>query len=302
MSRSKVPGRRSPSSRESGEGSPLRNAFLEWHRRCVLHACSDSSAALLREFAASRFDAFCRRYAPFPSPRVPHPLTPAAADCWHLFETRLAVDRTRAGKSYKQWLFEAARVGTHLPLDRLTGGASLLMRDVVRAWLAHEAPHPRTDSLQAPIAVSASGRPLTLEDLLPDKGDPAEEAARRDIGRLSAEIAGDLWPELDRRERIVLAARAAARPLSDPAVEQAADCRKSMLYAALRALLERLAARLRRDHPSEEPAVLLAIARGILGDLARRALEWAISEKTPLSLFSETRDRSSVGLKGEAAS
>lgn len=300
MSRSKVPSRRSRPADEAGKVPSLLDAFQEWRRRCSLAACSDTAAGLLRQFAASRFDAFCRRYAPFPALRVPHPLTPPPADCWHLFETRLAVDRTRSGKRYKQWLFESARVGARLPLDRLTGGASLLMRDVVRAWLAHEAPHPRTDSLQAPIAVSEPGRPLTLEDLLPDEGDPAEEAARRDIGNLSSEIAGDLWPELDRRERIVLAARAAARPLSDPAVEQAAGCRKSMLYAALRSLMERLAAQLRRDHPSEEPTVLLAIARGILSDLARRALEWAISEKPPLALFSETRDRSSAKLEGDA--
>lgn len=302
MSRSKVPSRRSRPADEAGKVASLLDAFQEWRRRCSLAACSDSAAVLLRQFAASRFDAFCRRYAPFPALRVPHPLTPPPADCWHLFETRLAVARTRGGKRYKQWLFESARVGDRLPLDRLTGGASLLMRDVVRAWLAHEAPHPRAESLQAPIAVSESGRPLTLEDLLPDERNPAEEAARRDIGNLSAKLARRLWPELDRRERIVLAARVAGRPLSDPAVERAAGCRKSMLYAALRALLERLAAQLRRDHPSEERAVLLAVARGVLDDLARRALEWATSEKPPLALFSDTRERSSAELKGEAAS
>ena len=169
-------------------------AFLEWRRRCSIAACSPSAARLLRDFAAGRFDAFCRRYAAFSSPRAPHPLTPPAADCWHLFETRFAVNATRSGKRYKQWLFAVARAGGAASLQRLTGGASLLMRDVVRGWLLHEAPRPRTVSLQAPIGPGAAGEALPLEALLATDADPADEAADRDLDRVAAREADRHWP------------------------------------------------------------------------------------------------------------
>lgn len=247
--------------------------------------CSAETVARLRAFAHTRFDAFCRRYAPFASARVPHPLTPDAGDCWHLFETRLTVDGTRAGKRYKQWLFEAARAGDGPPLARLTGGASLLMRDVVRAWLAREAPRPHTDSLQASLDADG-GR--TLEDLLAGDADPADEAARRDLERVAQEEADRRWSELDRRERVLLAAREFGAALSSPDVERAARCRKSVLYAAYRGLLERLAAELRRDFRGEDVATLAALSRSILAAWSRRALEWAKSENSLSPLFSVT--------------
>jgi len=295
--------RKPPPDAALAEGaSALLFAFLEWRRRCALAACSAPSAARLREFAVTRFDAFCRRYAPFPAARVPHPLTPAAGDCWHLFETHLTVDETRAGKRYKQWLFEAARAGDGPPLARLTGGAALLMRDVVRTWLAREGPRPRTDSLQAPLGADVAGARLTLEDLLPGESDPADEAAQRDLERCAAVIAERGWPDLDRRERIVLAARECGRTLSDPAVERAAECRKSMLYAAFRAVLARLAAQLRRDCRGEAPSALAALARLALAELSRRAFHWAKSEKSCTALFSKAAAQAApTGKRGGCA-
>lgn len=244
-----------PVSAPAGKSSPsLPAAFSEWRRRCALAACGPESAATLRAFVHARFDAFCRRYAPFPAPIGPHPLTPPPADCWHLFETHLAVDRTRAGKRYKECLFEAARVGENPPDARLAGGATLFLRDVVRAWLAREAPRPRTRSLNAPLGADPSSDAPTLEELLPDEADPADAVARRELEALAAAEAARRWPSLERRDRLLLAARERGLSLADASVARAAGLRKSELYARFRRLIERLAKDLRRDYPKEDPA------------------------------------------------
>jgi len=121
--------------------------------------------------------------------------------------------------------------------------------------------------------------------------DPADEAARWDLERTAAAEAERRWAELDRRERVLLAAREAGAALSHPALEQAARCRKSVLYSAYRALLARLASQLRRDFRGEDSAVLAALSRGVLDAWGRRALDWAKSENALSPLFSVTAGR-----------
>ncbi len=274
----------SPSAMDAEFPPKFFSAFVEWRRHCALAACAAQSATVLRGFIHARFDGFCRRYAPFAASGARHPLTPPPADCWHLFETHLAVDQTRAGKRYKQWLFEAARAGEGSPAARLAGGATLLLRDVVRAWLAREAPEPRTQSLQAPLGAEATGDALTLEELLPDESDPADEAARRELEALAAEEAARLWRTLDRRDRLLLAARERGLRLDDEALARAAGIGKSALYARYRALLERLAKQLRHNYPREDPAALSALVRLLIRDLGRRA-EKIFPEKSRVATF-----------------
>ncbi len=274
--------------------SSLFAAFDEWRRRCALALCSLGASHQLKTFAWKRFDIFCRRYAPFvpaANAEAGHPLTPPPADCWHLFETRLAVDRTRAGKRYKDWLFEAARAAPGAMLPRLTGGATLLMRDVVRAWLAHEAPRPHTNSLQAPAGGGAPDEAPSLEELLPVDITPADEAAEREWERISVEEARRSWRRLSRRDRVILTARALDLSLADEPVVTAAAARKSMLYAAFHSLLARLADDLRRRYADEESAAICSLARRVLQKMECRALTWARSEKSCAILFSSSERR-----------
>ncbi len=252
--------------------------WARWRRRCSLARCPPETAESLRDFAGARFRACCRRCA---APDVP---VPAPAECWHRFETHLAAGRGRRGKRYKAWLFAWARGCDQPPAAALAFGATLLMRDVVRAYLAREAPDPRFRSLQAPLRPAGDGT-LTAEDLLPAEETPFDEAADREFMEIADRQAARHWPDLDRRERVALAARGRGWPLDRPPVLRAARCGRSALHAAYRAALERLAARLRADYPAETSDALLVLARHTLGRLTVQAADWAGSERGCAALF-----------------
>ncbi|MDZ4200423.1 MAG: hypothetical protein U1E27_14190 [Kiritimatiellia bacterium] len=253
-----------------------QSAWLEWRRRCSLARCSPETSRFLRNFARDRFNLFCRRYAAFPPPSGDHPLTPEAADCWHLFETHLEVRHKRDGKRYKQWLAERVRGTEGRPSSIWTRGATLLMRDVVRAYLASEGPQPGTISLQTPISSSSDWQ---LGDLLPAEADPVDEAAQREFDRMAEEEAARHWPTLERRERIAFAARELDLSMDHPSIIRAARCRKSTLYALYQSALERVALALRDDFRSEDAGAILILARRVLRRLAERSLEWILSEQ-----------------------
>jgi hypothetical protein len=252
--------------------------WVQWRRRCALARCTPDTAEALRGFAWTRFRACCERRAVAPS------AMPTAAECWHRFEVHLVTGKGRRGKRYKAWLFHWARTCDQPPLAALALGATLLMRDVVRVYLAQEQPLPNTVSLHAPLSRGRDGS-LTAEDLLPAESDPADEVAAREFLRIGRREAARHWGGLSRRERVALAAQAHGMPLAQPDMLRAARCGRSALHAAYHGTLERLAARLRLDYAGEEPGAMLLLARHALRDLSGFAAQWARNEPGCIRIF-----------------
>ena len=265
--------------------------WIEWKRLCALGLCNEQTRKTLQDFAGSRFRTYARRCAGMTSAGRHNGRAPAveAREAWHLFETRLVTSTTAAGKRYKDWLFARTECSADHPLDVIQGGASLIMRDVVREHLRREYSPANSVSTSEPLW-AGEGAVLTIEDLLPGGWDPAAEAADRECGRLARERAAGEFSDAARRERVGLAARSLGLSLAHPAVERAAGCRKSVLSAALRALVERVAARVRADFGTDDPRTLLTLSLLTLSEMKIKAVEWARSERTCARLFNLVED------------
>lgn len=250
--------------------------WQEWRAVCAAALCGPDTHDYLVGFANHRFQHLasrCDRAAQQPGGWLR--ALPGTEACQR-FETHLAVHATRAGKCYKDWLFARTRHSADAPLDVIQGGATLILRAVVRDYLRHERPSPRTLSLQAPLADAESA--FTIEDLLADTSDPANDVALREYERLASGLAEEVFEALNRRERVALAAKTVGVALSHAAVAALTDCGKTALNRAYHMVLERLAATVRSRYPAEDNASQLTLTEKTLAKLKERILLWKDAE------------------------
>jgi hypothetical protein len=233
--------------------------------------------ARLHAFARSRFERCLARYAAGAEHPVPD-------DPWHLLEAHLTVSATRGGKRYKDWLFARVAGSGDPPLDVVQGGASLMMRDVVRDYIRRECAPPSAVSLSRPL-VEGGERSVTLLDLLPAGLDPACDVCLREYETLAEEHAREFAAELSQRERIVLIAKSLRLSLAHPAVEQLAGCRKSTLSDAYRDLMQRIAERLRARYREDDVESVLTLALMTVEKVSAGIFHAEKSENTLAGLF-----------------
>lgn len=241
-------------------------SWTEWKRVCALGGCGPDARGTLQGFAHHRFHHFAARLAGGPwedlVPGLRHQIDPA--DAWHLFESFLEIRSTRAGKRYKDWLFARLSHGVGSPLSMLESGATVIMRDVVREHVRRECHARREVSIQAPLS-GADGHPLTLEVLLPAADDPVDDVARREYATLADALAGETCQSMRPRTRVVVLARLLGLSLSDPVVEEAAGCRKSVLNEELTRFHASLRRRVEERYADDGP-------RGVADILCRTML------------------------------
>lgn len=256
-------------------------AWGEWRALCALGLCPAAVQQALTGFAEFHFRRFIRRYA-FRTNAPAEGAMLSARDSWHLLETHMTARQTRNGKRYKDWLFARIPPGSPSPMRAVAGGAVLLMREAAREYLLREAAPARQVSLASPLSPDGTG---TLEDLLPDMVSPADEAARREYEALAREYAEEWFAALGARDRVIVLARHLGLPLNHPAVEQAAGCRKSKAFAALKSLVETLAADLKKQYPEDPLEALRLLAVLTFEALHRRVQGWAQGEPRCTELF-----------------
>jgi hypothetical protein len=254
---------------------PSLEQWQEWGAQCAAARCAPETRAALHLFGWQRFGHYARRAR---GEGVAGCL-PDAAGCWHLLEARLVTGRSRPGKAYKRWLFDRTAGGGE-PLDAVQGGASLLLRSVVRDFLRREAPRPATVSLDAPLE-GVEGR-LTLADLLPA---PDATGAEPDAPRLAGAIARAAFDALDVRARLLVLAKHLDLPLYHPAVTAAAGTSRSRASEIWREAFERLAAEARRACPDEDAGGRLRLCLLAAPELARLIFQWARAEKSAAPVF-----------------
>lgn len=253
--------------------------WLEWKRTCALDLCSEGTKAVLLEFAVSRFRLMARRCAR----KTNLGLSGLVADidplrAWHLFETHMAVRVTKRGKRYKNWLFARAATGPDSPMPAVEGGATLIMRDVVREHLRREHSPSGVVSLQQPIEI-ANGSTVPLGDLVPGSSHPADEAARREYEELAGQRAEELFSDLTDRERLVLLARRLGVSLAHRGLVAMAGCGHATLYAAYRSLVNWLGCRMKTEYPDDGNDAVMALTLMVLEGMKDRAFSWAKLEK-----------------------
>jgi len=256
--------------------------WLEWKQRCALSRCGPATAETLRLFG---WQQFCR-YARAGRGEAVDGRIPNAAECWHLLESWMVVGRTRRGKCYKQWLFDRL-VGCDEPLNAVRGGASLLMRDVVREFLRREGPALGQVSFDSPI--DGQHGQLSPAELL-----PAAQVADADepgLGAMAQTFAHRLFERLEFRERLVVLAKGLDVPLYHPVVEQRVGVRRSRVSLLWRGVFERLAAEIDRALPGEERASLLRLALSAAAELNRLVFEWGRAENNAAPLFALAEGR-----------
>jgi hypothetical protein len=268
------------------KAGPSFQHWQEWRELCALGRCAPETQACLEHFAQARFQLLVARYAHRTGVEEVRSLTAAMKprDSWHLLESRFVANRTRRGKSYKDWLFARLRNSPDRPLDVVQGGATLIMRDAVREHLRREFAPPRTRSLDQPVR-SAAGTPVTLAELLPDEQHVAEQAAQREYLRLAEAQAEAVFEESSRRERALLLARGLGISFNSSALEELLGRKKSVLSQAYRRFVEGLAARIRRLYPEEDGQALLTLSCMTLEEVTQRAIRWGKSERSLAALF-----------------
>ncbi len=232
-----------------------------WQERCAAARCTPTAQRDLAGFTFDRFRLYLQKVRPSFAP-------PSAFEAWHAFETHLALGRTRATKAWKAWLF--ARSGERPTLGCIQGGATLIMRDVVRSYLRHEH-HPEwMVSLDAPLdpAEDQQGRATAMEDLLPDSEDPIAEVDAHDRQSLVDQLLVEVNAQLSPREKIVLTVHHAGKTLSHRAVTAATRYAKSSLYNALYQSIQQMADGLKKTLPQESPATRMEVAKGLIEKIA----------------------------------
>ena len=263
--------------------SPSLSDWQEWGQRCACERCEPETQQALMAFAAARFHRYLRRYASMTSLREVAAAAPSAREAWQRFESYLALSAEDGVKARKAWLFErVSREGTRL-LDAIQGGATLIMRDVVRDYLRRECPRPATLSLDAPV--TGGGQDVTLAELLPDALNVHETPEWREAHPLAETISRHCFPVCSVRERIALLARHCGLSLAHPEVTRLAGCGKSVLYDSYRGVLLRLAEAAKREICDEDPELLLAVTLMAVDRLQRLAHTWARSEKCCAPFF-----------------
>jgi hypothetical protein len=258
-------------------------AWVEWRRRCALGLCADSTARDLSNFAGYRFSRFLRRVRGLTPGRSAADVS--AREAWHRFETHLLVTRTQAGKRYKDWLFARIEGSDDEPLDVVQGGATLILRDVVRAFVREEGCDAHTVSLHDRVA-GRDDLTLSIEDLLACDADPRETAAQREYEDLAVRHASELFGGIPRRLRILLAARERGIPLTHPVVSQLTNCRKSVANDALRTCLRQVFDSLKLKYQDEDHEAVVRLALLTAQELARMACEWGKPVRRLARLFS----------------
>lgn len=255
-------------------------SWREWQERCALGRCEPATRSDLRGFAAARFELYLEHYGRAPG-AGPGRNAVDGRDAWHLLESHMTIPNAQHGKRYKDWLFARLGLSADAALDVIQGGATLIMRTVVRTYIRDELPEPDRVSLQAPLGGPGDEDGLSLEQLLPGDIDPREHAAHRELAAMARQRAEALFPSVAKRVRVAMAARRHRVALSHPQVTAFAGCAKSALHDTYRAFVAGLVRDVSAEFAHEDRSVVIDLAALTLEALADRASAWATDE-TPL--------------------
>ncbi len=278
------------------------SAWGEWQRICALAGCGPGVRAQLERFAHRRFRCYVDRLTDSPWGDVVGPLQASVgpSEAWHLFESHLEIKHTRQGKRYKDWLFARVPLAGGPVEAALEGGATLIIRDVVREHVRREWHGRRQASLHSPIP-GREDDGLTMQDLLPAADDTHDALARREYRLLAARLADEWFERLPLRVRVAVCAKSLGQALSEPRVVAAAGCGKSVLIEAYTRYRLDLKTWFDAQHADEGHAGLTVLRCQTALEIQERAYRWARTQSACAPLFAERHPAAPVESPREEA-
>jgi hypothetical protein len=207
-------------------------------------------------------------------------------DSWHLFETHVTTLKNRKGKHYKDWLFARLQHSDDPAIDVIQGGATLIIRDVVRNYIRDELLAEQTVSIFAPLS-NNSNMTLTLEDILPGNSNTTSPIILKEYEEIAEKRAKILFRRMSKRERIAFSAKAMGIAFSHKRVLQAAGCEKSTMLTAYKEFIFRTGLELKQEYENDDRESVLKLTMMIIECIKKRAYSWVMSEKRR-SILSKT--------------
>ncbi len=257
--------------------SPLTTvtAWIEWKKLCALDLCSQETVSALRSFTKLRFERLLNRYY--------HETSQAPDNPWHLFETHMTVTQTRQGKCYKDWLFARLEHSSDSDINVLEGGASLIMRDVVREYLRQECTRPKTISLDKTLNNEFSA--CTLLDLLAAEQDTIDAVCLLEYENRAASHVEKLMPNLTERESIALLAKYMGISLVHPRVLKVAGCKPTAFTQTYLKFVQKVARQIRIKYAGEDTQSMLTLALMVLRQIKSLNFEQKKAKQPRIILF-----------------
>ena len=259
--------------------------WMAWKQLCALELCPPETRRLLRDFAHNRYLRFAAAYARTTNLPDANALTPESAEAWHWFETHLRLRDTRGGKCFKEWLFARESVDGEPTIDSIQGGATLLMRNVVRERLRREFSSRGTVTLDVAVPIEGGDSAPSFHELLAGDLDTAQAVEQHELEAIATAEAAGAAATLNRRERVALLAREIGLSLAHTAVTRAAGCGKSVLNTAYHNALVGLAGHVRARYPAEANSTLALLTCLVFERVRGAILLWGRSESACAQLF-----------------
>ncbi len=242
---------------------------------CALDLCSKDSISALHTFVKLRFGKLLNRGLGESAQTPDNP--------WHLFEAHMTIKQTRQGKCYKDWLFARLVHSADPDINVLEGGATLIIRDVVREYLRQECAKPQTVSLDK--ALSGEFSDFTLLDLLASEQSPINAICMLEYERLADSYAEELIQNLTDRESIALLAKYMGISLVNPLVLETAECKKTVFTKTYVKFVQKVARRIKTEYAEEDTQSLLTLTLMVLRKIKKLNFEQKKAEQPLSSLF-----------------
>jgi hypothetical protein len=222
-----------------------------------------------------RFRTLAQRCLPMINVRDIKDVMLSDSDAWHLLETHMTLPHAANSKAYKQWLFARTEGSPDAPFDIVQGGATLLMRSVVREHLRKEYSPTSHVSTNQPPAANDSATAMN-EAWLSGTTDTRDSVALRELRAMASQDATARFGQLDTRTRLALAARHFRVALSSLALLALAQCGKSAMHSAYRDAATSLLDDIRATYSGEDETTVRELALLTFESLTHCCVEWAI--------------------------
>ena len=239
--------------------------WREWRRCCAIAKCEKATALALSSFVLNRF----RHYAAHVVGETSVPTeTPDAAACFGLVEQWMSVARPVSGRRYKEWLFARAKgQRNEIRQGTILSGASVIVRTVVRKWLANSSPQTAL-SLDAPVP-GLEG--VSFADLVPDENANIDDPLLDD---LACAVADQVFRTMKRPVRLVMLARAARLPLYHPCLLAEFGMGKTKAAETWKDVVAEIARRVESRWPDETASWKISLSLRAMDALEGLLARW----------------------------
>lgn len=261
--------------------NPSAEGWRQWKERCAAALCDPEVEEAFQRFGRRHFQAHARFVPEASRQGAGWTRKVEGREAWHLLEAHFLAGRARSGKRYKDWLFLRCDGGAGDWLQAMEGGASVLMRDVVRETVRRECPPSFMHSMDS----IDDSEEIPIEELIPSETyDPWRNLAEEEWLEQARHLAGEIVPRLGRRERVALWARSMGYGLSSSKVCHFANCTPGFLYKVHKIAVSSVCEQVRLFLPGASAVEHLHLARLVL-EAAGQALAGSIHKERGAGRF-----------------